>query len=198
MSTPFPFGTRIATLADDDNRLPPLMDWQPPLCGDIDMRIDRRGEWWHEGRHVAHPRVMRQLSRLLRREADGMYYLVTPVEKWRIQVEDQPFIIIDAHRELDEHGGPAWWLMTNAGDRLMLGNQHRLESDSEGRPPVVEIRFGLQARLGNSVFMALIDCGEIRSIDACHELGLESNGVWQPLGNLPPDTADMPIQEFSG
>ncbi|RKR06342.1 hypothetical protein C7446_1284 [Kushneria sinocarnis] len=192
MSTSFPFGAWIEALADDEEQLPPLMEWQPPFCGDIDMRIDRRGEWWHEGRHVSHPRVMRQLSRLLRRESDGDYYLLTPVEKWRIRVEDHPLLIVDARREVNEHGVPVWWLTTGTGDRLALGATHRLERDEKERPPTVAVRFGLHARLGNSVFMTLIEQGEIRLIEDRHELGLESDGVWQPLGYPPPDMIDAP------
>ena len=169
-----------------DGAIPPVDRWQPTQVGEMDLEITAEGRWWHEGAEITRPRLVRLLSTLLRRETDGHYYLVTPVEKQRIRVVDCPFIIVDADRE--EATG-RWWLSTNAGDRLVLDGEHRLQvtATPEGEPvPEVPLRFGLAARLGRNVYYRLVEQAESRQRSAdVVELGLMSAGVWQLLGELP-------------
>ncbi|MBZ9537906.1 DUF1285 domain-containing protein [Modicisalibacter tunisiensis] len=170
-------------------RLPPLETWTPPLSGDMALTIAADGRWYHEGRVMSRPRLVRLLSTILRREADGDYYLVSPVEKWRIQVEDRPLLIVDADREADAPGG-GWRLTTNLGDTLVLGREHRLAlSPMPGGDviPEVPVRHGLAARLNRNVYYRLLDVAESRQVAGSEEWGLVSGGVWQPLGRLEPD-----------
>ncbi len=80
-------------------RVPPGFDqWNPPLSGDMDLVIKSNGVWLHEGDPIRREPLVRLFSTILRRENDGSYYLVTPVEKWRIKVEKAPFLVVDFQR----------------------------------------------------------------------------------------------------
>ncbi|PMR75097.1 DUF1285 domain-containing protein [Billgrantia endophytica] len=166
--------------------IPPLDRWHPGQAGEMDLLIAADGRWIHEGTVMSRPRLIRLLSTLLRREEDGHYYLVTPVEKQRIQVEDRPFVIVDAEHD-DE--SDSWWLTTNVGDRLRLDGEHRLvvsETPDAVAVPEVAVRFGLSARLGRNVFYRLVERAEQRQGEEGRiELGLTSAETWQPLGDLP-------------
>nr|WP_163502841.1 DUF1285 domain-containing protein [Halomonas socia] len=170
----------IATQATGS--IPPLERWHPALSGRMDLTIRADGHWIHDGTPMRRASLVRLLSTLLRREADGEHYLVSPVEKWQIAVEDCAFVIVDAERD-----GDSWWLTTNVGDRLALGEEQRLTvtATPDGTPvPQVTVRFGLAARLGRNVFYRLVEEGESRVIDGREQLGLVSAGHWQPLGEL--------------
>ncbi|MGR4068824.1 DUF1285 domain-containing protein [Halomonas sp. LR3S48] len=175
---------------DADGTIPPVDRWQPTQAGEMDLEIVADGRWFHAGSEMTRPRLVRLLSTLLRREHDGHYYLVTPVEKQRIRVVDRPFVVVDA--EHDEAAGD-WWLTTHAGDRLRLDDEHRLQLSTtpDGvQVPEVPVRFGLSARLGRNVFYRLVECAEQREGGGgVIELGLTSAGVWQPLGELPAEAS---------
>ena len=79
----------------DDSVLPPVHLWDPPLCENVDMRIDREGRWYFMNSPIGRERMVKLFSRVLRFDDDGFYYLVTPIEKIRLFVEDKPFLIID-------------------------------------------------------------------------------------------------------
>ncbi|MGM0702134.1 MAG: DUF1285 domain-containing protein [Pseudomonadota bacterium] len=163
--------------------VPPVDRWHPEAVGEMDLVIVADGRWIHEGAEISRPRLVRLLSTILRREADGDYYLVTPVEKQRIRVVDRPFVIVDADPDPD-----GWWLVTNVGDRLRLGAEHRftVSPTPEGAEvPEVPVRFGLNARLGRNLYYRLVDTAEARpDDDGSVALGLVSDGIWQPLGRL--------------
>ncbi len=169
---------------DPDGEIPPVDRWHPEHHGEMDLTIAADGRWIHEGTPIARPRLVRLLSTILRREPDGDYVLVTPAESLRIRVEDRPFLVVDAERE----GDGQWWLTTNVGDRLALGEAHRLELSETpaGEPvPEVAVRFGLAARLGRNVYYRLVEQAETRELgEGVLELGLTSQGTWQPLGRL--------------
>jgi len=169
---------------DPVGEIPPVDRWYPERVGEMDLVIAADGRWLHEGAPIARPRLVRLLSTILRREPDGRYALVTPAEKQLIRVEDRPFLAVDAERDAEGR----WWLTTNVGDRLMLDETHRL-SPSEppaGEPvPEVAVRFGLAARLGRNLYYRLVEAAECRALPGGgEELGLDSGGVWQPLGRL--------------
>ncbi|MCE8015654.1 DUF1285 domain-containing protein [Halomonas sp. MCCC 1A17488] len=173
-----------------DGAIPPVDRWQPTQTGEMDLEIAADGRWFHDGREMSRPRLVRLLSTLLRREEDGHYYLVTPVEKQRIRVVDRPFIVVDA--EHDEAAGD-WWLTTHAGDRLRLDEEHRLRVSATPDGvlvPEVPVRFGLAARLGRNVYYRLVEHAEQRQAEGgVIELGLTSDGCWQPLGELPDEAS---------
>lgn len=172
---------------DPEGELPPVDRWHPDHQGDMDLEITADGRWFHEGSPVARPRLVRLLSTLLRREDDGHYVLVTPVEKWRIRVADRPFLIVDA----DQTATGDWWLITNLGDRVRLDGDHRLvlsETPTGESIPEVPVRFGLAARLGRNVYYRLVEQAESREVDdGSTEFGLTSGGVWHSLGRLAPE-----------
>jgi hypothetical protein len=88
----------VLPVYEADRKLPPVDQWNPEFCGDIDIRIARNGSWYHEGRPFLRPSLVRLLSSILKREGDD-YFLVSPVEKMRIQVEDVPFIAVGMTQE---------------------------------------------------------------------------------------------------
>ncbi|TLF49718.1 DUF1285 domain-containing protein [Halomonas urmiana] len=163
--------------------IPPVDRWHPAQRGEMDLTIAADGRWLHEGTAIARPRLVRLLSTILRREADGDYWLVTPAEMQRIRVEDRPFLIVDAELEAGD-----WWLTTNVGDRVCLDAACRLtlsETPAGETIPEVPIRFGLAARLGRNVYYRLVEQAETREVGGgALELGLTNGGVWQPLGRL--------------
>lgn len=172
----------LLNAAQASGAIPPLERWHPPLSGQMDLTIRADGHWIHEGALMRRASLVRLLSTLLRREADGQHYLVGPAEKWQIAVEDRAFVIVDAEQHAD-----TWWLTTNVGDRVALGEAHPLlvTDMPDGSPvPEVAVRFGLAARLGRNVFYRLVEEGESRVVDGREQLGLVSAGHWQPLGEL--------------
>src|SRR3954447_21310219 len=84
-----------------DKKLPPVEQWNPTHCGDSDMRIARDGTWYHQGSPIGRAAMVRLFSTILRREADGSFVLVTPVEKLSIEVEDAPFQAVEMKAEGD-------------------------------------------------------------------------------------------------
>ncbi|SDL71356.1 hypothetical protein SAMN05661010_02386 [Modicisalibacter muralis] len=179
---------------EPDGKIPPVDQWNPSHCGEMDLVIRADGSWVHEGTPIGRPRLVRLLSTVLRREANGDYCLVTPVEKVRIRVEDHAFLIVDAECE-GEGDSSIWWLTTNVGDRVALGESHRLQVSEtpQGEPvPEVAVRFGLAARLNRNVYYRLIELAHERKPrdgQALMELGLISDGVWQPLGRIDAEQA---------
>ncbi|MBW4933247.1 DUF1285 domain-containing protein [Marinobacter sp. F4206] len=137
---------------------PPLDQWHPDLSGDMDLRITRDGQWIHKGEPLAREAIVRLFSTILRREEDGEYYLVTPVEKWRIQVEDSPLL---AHSLIIEGEGQdqVIKLTTNVGEILEVGEAHPLEvgeyPGTQEPRPIVRVRHGVDARLVTAAFYDL-------------------------------------------
>lgn len=173
---------RLLTVQTDRQPLP-LECWHPALSGELDMVVDRHGVWWHEGARVEHPRVLLTLSRLLRREEDGEYYLVTPAEKWRIRVEDCALLIVAADRHIPESGDSQWIVTTQTGETVALSADCRLIIDDDADIPRVSLRHGLSARLSRQCWYYLVEQAECFEDDQGHlHMGLRSGGHWQPLG----------------
>ncbi len=156
--------------------LPPVHLWNPPHCGDIDIRIARDGTWFHEGSPIGRAPLVRLFSSVLRKDPDG-YVLVTPVEKLKIAVEDVPFIAVRVDRAAE-----GLRFVTNVGDVVTAGPEHplRVETDPEtGEPaPYVHVRGGLEARLARPVFYELAEMASPRG----EAMGVESGGAWFSLG----------------
>lgn len=100
---------------------PPLHLWQPALSGDINIRIARDGTWFHDGREIRREAIVRLFASILRREEDGEYYLVTPTEKWRIQVELHPLIVTDVDVDIGANGQQLTAVL-NTGKRVVVGD----------------------------------------------------------------------------
>ncbi len=152
--------------------LPPVHLWNPPFCGDIDMRIARDGTWFYLGTPIGRPEMVRLFSGILKRE-EGKYFLVTPVEKVGIVVDDAPFVAVDF-----EVTGAGIAFVTNVGDRVTAGpgNPIRVERDAAtGEPsPYVLVRADLWALIDRKSFYRLVDLGEVED----GWFGLRSGGMF--------------------
>lgn len=168
----------IARLAEA-KRLPPVEHWNPSHCGPSGMRIGRDGTWYHEGSPIGRPAMVRLFSTILRREPDGSYVLVTPVEKLDIEVEDTPFIAVEMKSE-GEGSGRSLAFRLNTGDLIVAGPDHPLHlASGEGGPhPILHVRGGLEARIARSVYYEL---AELALAEGAEPPGLWSEGAFFPL-----------------
>jgi hypothetical protein len=164
--------------------LPPVHLWNPPHCGEIDIRIGRDGRWSHQGSPIGRDALVRLFSTVLRKDPDG-FYLVTPVEKLKIVVDDAPFIAVQVDRV-----GDALRFLTNVGDWVEAGPDHpiRVETDAEsGEPaPYIHVRGELEARMTRPVFYELVELAE-EDLDPTAggaRLTVRSHGVAFSLGAI--------------
>jgi len=163
--------------------LPPVHDWNPPDCGDLDMRIARDGTWFYLGTPIGRPELVRLFSTILRKDGDR-YVLVTPVEKVGITVDDAPFVAVDFH--VDGSGtDQTLTFVTNLEDEAVAGPDHpiRVERDPEtGEPsPYVLIRANLEALIDRKSFYRLVDIGAHAEHDGEMWFGLWSAGQFFPV-----------------
>lgn len=163
--------------------LPPVHLWNPPFCGDLDIRIKRDGTWFYLGTPIGRAALVRLFSTILKREGD-QYFLVTPVEKVGITVDDAPFVAVD----FDVVGAgqkQALTFHTNVGDTATAGPDHpiRVARDAEtGEPaPYVVIRAGLEALIDRKSFYRLVELGEHATHAGENWFGLWSGGQFWPL-----------------
>ncbi len=147
----------IARLAEAD-KLPPVDKWNPAHCGDSEMRIARDGSWTHQGSPISRQEMVRLFSTILRREPEGNYVLVTPVEKLDIEVEDAPFVAVEMKAE---GSGEAMRIAfrLNTGDLVTAGPNHplRFTDGPEGPRPYLLVRGGLEALVARTVYYELVE-----------------------------------------
>lgn len=165
-------------------RAPPVDRWDPPFCGDIDMKISADGRWHYAGSPIGREPLVRLFSTVLRREADGRYLLVTPVEKLGITVEDVPFLAVEMHAEGD---GAATRLVfrTNVGDVVTAGPERPLRFSDDpatgGLVPYVLVRGRLEARLTRALAHELAARAVTAVVDGTEQLGVWSDGAFFPM-----------------
>lgn len=167
--------------------LPPVHLWNPEKTTDIRMEIRADGSWWHEDGRITRERMVKLFSRILRKDEDGVTYLVTPYEKVIVHVEDAPFLAV----RVDSTGapGPDQYLTftTNLDYETIAGPDAplRVETDAAtGEPaPYVLVRGRLEAKLTRPVFYELVDIA-VPAPDGTDRLGVWSRGVFFPLGAL--------------
>ncbi len=169
---------------------PPVHLWNPPFCGDIDMRIARDGTWFHDGTPIGRPGLVRLFASILWREGDR-YFLVTPVEKVGIRVDDAPFVAVDF--ELSGTGpDQVLTFVTNVGDRVAAGPDHPLrmprDAATDEPAPYILVRRNLEALIDRKSFYRLIDLGCHEDCSGTSWFGLWSGGMFFPL--IP--SADLP------
>lgn len=165
----------IARLAEE-HKLPPVERWQPTHCGDSEMRIARDGTWFHQGTPISRPAMVRLFSTILRREPDGGYVLVTPVEKLDIAVEDAPFVAV-ALKATGAGRDAILSFQLNTGDLVTADAAHplRFEEGEDGPRPYLHVRGGLDALVARTVYYELAQ----RALDASESPGGdEPAGVW--------------------
>lgn len=161
---------------------PPVHLWNPPFCGDIDMRIARDGTWFHEGSPIGRAPMVKLFSSILRREGDE-YFLVTPVEKVRIRVDDAPMIAVDF--EVDGEGAAQRLrFFTKTEDEVLANadNPIRVMFGPDGEPsPYVHVRAGLEALIDRKSFYRLIELGGHAPYQGESWFGLWSDGCFFPV-----------------
>jgi len=135
-------------------KLPPVESWQPAHCGDSAMRIARDGTWYHEGAPIRRPAMVRLFASLLRREEDGRHVLVTPVERLDIEVEDAPFVAVEARSEGAGRDRRIAFRL-NTDEPVVAGPEHRLHL-VDGRP-YLTVRGGLEAAIARPVYYELAE-----------------------------------------
>lgn len=169
----------------DQQGLPPVHKWEPDRQLDIDMRIARDGTWYYQNSPIRRERMVKLFSTILRRDGDD-YFLVTPVEKLGIRVDDAPFVatelevVDDAERKL--------LFTTNVGATVLADAEHpvRVRTDPEtGEPsPYVLVRDNLWALIGRNVFYRLVELAEEIERDGQRWLAVRSDGELFPVGPL--------------
>ncbi len=162
--------------------LPPVHLWNPPFCGDIDMRIAADGTWFYGGTPIGRPALVKLFSTILRRDPER-YVLVTPVERVGIAVEDAPFLAVSMSVAGE---GPDRTLIfrTNVDDEAALGPDHPMRFEKEaagGLKPYVLVRGDLWARVTRPVFYDLVALGEERDVDGTVMFGIRSGGAFFPM-----------------
>jgi uncharacterized protein len=157
--------------------LPPVHLWNPPFCGDLDMRIASDGTWFYMGTPIGRPALVRLFSTILKREG-AKHFLVTPVEKVGIRVDDSPFLAVEM---LDETGerGRVLRFRTNVDDWVSCDAAHRLRfvaAADGGLTPYLHVRADLWAKVTRALYYDLVDMGEERVVDGREMFGVASSG----------------------
>jgi hypothetical protein len=174
-------GAGIEAIADVARReggrgLPPVHLWNPPFCGDIDMRIASDGTWHYMKTPIGRPALVKLFASVLKREATN-YFLVTPVEKVGITVDDAPFVAVEMQAE-DQTAGRVLRFRTNVDDWVECGPGHSLrfdpQPDTGGLKPYLHVRRDLWARLTRPLFYDLVALGEEREVEGRQMFGVSS------------------------
>ena len=163
--------------------LPPVHRWNPPFCGDLDIRITADGSWHYQGTPIGRPAMVRLFASVLKREGDR-YFLVTPVEKVGIKVDDAPFLAV-AMEAISEASGRTLVFRTNVDDVVTCGAGHALRFEPEtgtgGIKPYLHVRRDLWALVTRSLFLDLVALGEVREHEGRRSFGVASAGEFFPM-----------------
>jgi hypothetical protein len=169
--------------------LPPVERWNPDFCGDLDMEIKQDGTWFYLGTPIGRMPLVQLFSTVLRKDADGKTYLVTPVEKVGIRVADAPFVAV----EMNVSGKGDRQIITfrtNVGDLVEAGPDHPLsfvdETETGGLKPYVLVRGRLDALVARPVMYELVEHGEELDIGGRVMFAVRSNGETYPI--MPAET----------
>ncbi|MCH4541695.1 DUF1285 domain-containing protein [Ochrobactrum sp. POC9] len=170
--------------ATKERGIPPVERWNPDFCGDLDMEIKADGTWFYMGTPIGRKQLVRLFSTVLRKDDDGRTYLVTPVEKVGIRVEDAHFVAVEM--EVSGEGeAQALTFRTNVGDVVTADAQHPLrfviEPVSGGLKPYVLVRGRLEALIARSVMYDLVALGEEIEIDGVPTFAVRSGGAVFPI-----------------
>ncbi len=184
---PSPDGLAASVKAAKTKGLPPVHLWNPPFCGDLDIKIAKDGSWSYLGSPINRFELVKLFSSILKKE-DGKYYLVTPVEKVGITVEDAPFLAVDFDQTGDGLSQDLTFT-THVGDTAIAGPDHPIriviDAETEEPTPYVLIRNNLEARIDRKSFYRLVDIG------TKHDgwFGVWSGGQFFPLISA----SDLPV-----
>ena len=162
---------------------PPVHLWNPPFCGDLDMRIATDGTWHYLKTPIGRPALVKLFASVLKREGDK-YFLVTPVEKCGIEVDDAPFLAVEL--KLEQAGaGRVLHFRTNVDDWVACGKDHALRFEPEpgtgGLKPYLHVRRDLWAKVSRPLFYDLVELGEERDVDGRRMFGVASGGEFYAM-----------------
>ncbi|MED5331476.1 MAG: DUF1285 domain-containing protein [Pseudomonadota bacterium] len=173
--------------------LPPVEQWNPDFCGDINLTIALDGRWFYEGSPIGRASLVQLFASVLKREGDK-YFLVTPVEKVGITVEDTPFLVTQWHREQGESASDSTYVFTTqTGDIVRLERADQLElcvppkaiQDPEATPiPYLCVRRNLWARLHQNAYYQLLEQADEKPDEAGTQFSIQSNGITFILGEV--------------
>jgi uncharacterized protein len=162
---------------------PPVERWNPPFCGDLDMRIATDGTWFYLKTPIGRPALVKLFASVLKREGDR-YFLVTPVEKCGITVDDAPFLAVELKIEQND-AGQVLHFRTNVDDWVACGPQHALRFEPEvgtgGLKPYLHVRRDLWAKVTRALFFDLVEIGQERDVDGAAMFGVMSAGAFFPM-----------------
>jgi hypothetical protein len=163
----------------------PVEDWNPPYCGDIGLKIRRDGTWTYQESPIGRIALVKLFASILRKDEDGRTYLVTPVEKIGIDVEDAPFLAVEMAVR-GEGRDQQLTFRTNVDDVVTVDGDHPLRFEPEetdgGLKPYVLVRGRLEALCTRSVYAELVALAEPRAGDASDAVGVWSGGEWWEMG----------------
>ena len=163
---------------------PPVERWNPPYCGDLDMRIAADGTWFYLKTPIGRPALVKLFASVLKREGEK-YFLVTPVEKCGIEVDDAP-----VPRRRTQHRRIIWTdrvlnFRTNVDDWICCGPEHALRFEPEagtgGLKPYLHVRRDLWAKVTRTLFFDLVELGEEREVEGKAMFGVTSMGAFFPM-----------------
>lgn len=164
--------------------LPPVELWNPDFCGDLDMVIKKDGTWFYMGTPIGRQPLVNLFASVLRKDEDGKTYLVTPVEKIGITVEDAHFVAVEMNSH-EENGQPVLTFRTNVGDVVTVGPDHPLRfvtvEENDGVKPYILVRGRLEAVLARAVMYELIALGEEIEVDGHTMFAVQSKGEIYPI-----------------
>lgn len=161
----------------------PVHLWNPPYCGEIEMRIAADGTWFYQNTPIGRLPLVKLFASVLKREGDR-YFLVTPVEKCGITVDDAPFLAVEMEAG-DSDAGVALTFRTNVDEVVTCGEDHALrfepEAGTDGLVPYLHVRSGLWAKVTRALFYDLVERGEERDVNGRTMFGVASSGAFFPM-----------------
>lgn len=169
-----------AQIKQSEGKLPPVHLWNPEYCGEMDLVIKADGSWFYNGTIFKRMSLVKLLASVLKKEGED-YFLVTPVEKIKITVEQAPFVLTQ-WRWADEQQ-TVMVVETNLGDEFMLGEEHLLTIDDDGNL-LVEVRAGLKAKVHRNVYYQWIDLASEVELEGKQAMAFESSGQQYVVGYL--------------
>jgi hypothetical protein len=188
MTQPAETGTHLHGLeallkSTQGDRLPPVEKWNPPYCGDIGMRIRPDGTWMYQNSPIGRQALVKLFSRILRKDEDERTYLVTPVEKVDVTVDDAPFLAVEMQIE-NQGKNQSLLFRTNVDDVVRCGPDHPLrfarQAGNDGLKPYLLVRGRLEALVTRALYYDLVALAEPEG-DADDQLGIWSGGAFFPF-----------------
>ena len=174
----------ISRAAPTNRGLPPVDQWEPAFCRDLDIEIRADGTWFYMGSQIARPPLVRLFSTVLRKDADGKTYLVTPAEKVGIRVEDAPFIAVEMSVTM-RAGEPVLTFRTNVGDVVEAGPDHPLRfdicGDNDELKPYLHVRGRLEALVSRALTYDLVELGRAETVGGEEMFCVHSAGAVFPI-----------------